>query len=70
MFQLLLPGIRSKTSGGRGTRRKKIRLFGKNKYMPCVYCKQTLSFDEATIEHIVPQWQGGIRESHNQLPEM
>lgn len=65
MFQLLLPGFRSKTAGGGRGSSKKGRFFVGKEYVPCIYCGQQLTFKEATVEHIIPQWQGGCEAMEN-----
>lgn len=60
MFQLNLPFRRqSKTTGRGSSRTKKRRLFGSNIIMPCVFCNIKLTFDYATIDHIIPHSKGG-----------
>lgn len=36
-------------------RKFKARLFGNNSLMPCRYCGDLLNFEQATVEHLVPQ---------------
>lgn len=64
MFQLVLPFIRS-TTAGRASRRRKIKIYGDKKTLPCVFCKRDLLFHEATIEHIIPRSRGGGNVKEN-----
>lgn len=41
------------------SRRRKLLLFGNNKFLPCCYCNMSLSLDNSSLEHIIPLAAGG-----------
>lgn len=49
----------SKNNKGKHNRRRKQALFKGKTTIPCCYCSVDLSFEEATVEHIVPIAMGG-----------
>jgi 5-methylcytosine-specific restriction endonuclease McrA len=65
MYQLIIPCTRSNTAGRGSSKRRKAKLFGIREVMPCVFCETILSFEEATVEHIVPVSRGGPNVMEN-----
>lgn len=65
MFQLVLPYTRSTTAARGGGRIHKAKMFARRKVIPCVFCHCKLTFDEATVEHIIPISKGGTNHKEN-----
>lgn len=56
----------SKNTKRKGLTRRRYRLFANTDSVPCCYCNEPLSFEEATVEHIVSVKDGG-GNSHSNL---
>jgi len=63
MFQLNLP--HTHTTAHRSQRRLKTKIFGNKQSIPCVFCSTLLSFNDATIEHVIPLSKGGTHNHEN-----
>jgi 5-methylcytosine-specific restriction endonuclease McrA len=59
MYQLILPFIRKPKSGRGSQKRRRLSLFKNKKIVPCIFCGELLSFENATTEHIIPKSAGG-----------
>lgn len=70
-MQLVLPYTRSRTAGRGHARSRKRKIFNAAylavgmKNIPCIFCEYSLSFNEATIEHIIPISKGGTNAMEN-----
>lgn len=49
----------------RRSRQRRGRIFGSRKYLPCIFCGVKLSFDNSTLEHILPISEGGTNHPDN-----